>query len=98
MSNRVLSDLSAHDLALAYLADQYPTWRVDHVGVLQLASGWLVETIPSKEEFAGPTTKVLLMVDREGLVEELNGGQTSRRVTQRCLADLRRVNEVIDLR
>jgi hypothetical protein len=86
--NRGLSEQSVLAAATAFVAERYPELVGDELAGLQLGSGWLVETEPTTRSGEDVPSKVVMMVDRHGYVEEV-GSATSRQTVQRCLAGLK---------
>ncbi|HYA44940.1 MAG TPA: hypothetical protein VED59_04980 [Acidimicrobiales bacterium] len=84
MAGVVSSDAAARRAALAYLAWQHGELGSDQLSVLRLESGWLVELVPERPD----GSRVLLMVDNFGVVEEI-GSELPRYSVHRHLASLR---------
>lgn len=98
MSTRVLTGTSAEEVASAYMSERYPELEVTGTGSLELEPGWLVEVLVRRAGTDSPPARSLLMVNRFGWVEELGAAASQRRKAKGLLDELRKVNEVIDLR
>lgn len=96
MASRVSTKSTAGEVAWEYLASHHPGLEGSDLSVLELGAGWLVETIFSPE--AGNYTRVLLMINRHGFVEEIGAGPGTRQSARRGLATLNAGQEpVIEL-
>jgi cytosine/adenosine deaminase-related metal-dependent hydrolase len=75
--------VSAQEAVRKYLAENHPMLAGCDVSLLKLQSGWLVETVPGADG-AQPGARVVMMVNRFGVVDELDDF-SPRRTAQRWL-------------
>ncbi|MGP8205018.1 MAG: hypothetical protein ACLQVK_02995 [Acidimicrobiales bacterium] len=87
IEDRELSEPSVLAAASAFLAERYPEMAGEELAGLQLGSSWLIEAEATTSGDLEPY-KVVMMVNRHGLVEEVGAAPTSRQTVQRCLAGL----------
>ena len=71
IENLELSEPSVLAAATAFLAERYPELVGEELAGVQLGSGWLIETEPTTGSGEEPSSKVVLMVNRHGFVEEV---------------------------
>ena len=88
IEDRELSEPSVLAAATAFLAERYPEMAGEELAGLQLGSGWLIEAEATTRGGREQPYKVVMMVNRHGLVEEVGAAPTSRQTVQRCLAGL----------
>lgn len=83
--------------AAQFVAERYPEMDLAAVEPVEFGQGWLVQVTLGRAGEPVPT-RLLLMVHRQGTVEELGAAGAARQRSTTVLDSLRRVNEVIDLR
>ena len=86
MASRVTNGQTAGEVAWAYLAEQHPGVATRDLLVLKLEHGWLIETVPAAD---GDGTKVFMVVNRYGFVEEVGLGSVTRQNAHRHLNGFR---------
>ena len=81
---------TAREAALRYLAQRHPELAGRELAVLELEAGWLVETTLPAHDLGAPGDRLLLMVKREGHVDEI-GRALPRQNANRYLTGLKDV-------
>jgi hypothetical protein len=92
MASRVSTDLSAQSAASEYLAKRHPELAGRGLSVLKLGLGWLVEATPDDATSGDRPSRVVLMINRHGFVEEIWSGRSPRQVSPRRLAPLQAID------
>lgn len=76
--------------AIEYLAQHHPEFLGHDLAELKLEWGWLVETVTGHRH----AEKVVMLVNRNGFVEEVGADMRFRQTAQRSLIDLRANTDV----
>ena len=83
MASIVQTAVTAQEVVRKYLAENHPRLAGCELSLLKLQSNWLVETVPGPDQ-AQPGSRVVMMVNRFGFVDELDDF-SPRRTAQRWL-------------
>jgi hypothetical protein len=90
IARSVSNGVSGKPAAAEYLAEHHPEFADHELAELKLESGFLVETVADGTQ----AEKIVMLVNRHGFVEEVDGNVRFRQSAQRWLIDLRENNEL----
>jgi hypothetical protein len=90
VARSVSNGVSGKAAAAEYLAGHHPEFAGHELAELKFDWGWLVETVVDDTR----AEKVVMLVNRHGFVEEVDGTLRFRQSAQRWLIDLRENNEL----